>query len=214
MDKDLICFDLDNTLISSNKAHVMAFELAFKKNNLKKINAKKIEPLLNGRHAHDIVKMLFPKLRSDAINNVVNDHHHFLRLTAKHARQIGHADKTLRLLRKKYKIALVSNCIHKEINFLLKSANIRRNAFDYIIGKEDVEHSKPYPDEIFKAEHLSHIKAKFMVGDSVYDIMAAKKAKVGAISVLTGLAKIKEILKYKPDFIANDVNELPRMLLR
>jgi len=61
---------------------------------------------------------------------------------------------------------------------------------------------------------LSHIKAKFMVGDSVYDIMAAKKAKVGAISVLTGLAKIKEILKYKPDFIANDVNELPRMLLR
>lgn len=212
MDKKLICFDLDNTLIKSNKAHVRAFEMAFAKNKMKKINAKKIESLLNGRHAHDVVKMLFPKLNEDQVEKIVQDHHYFIRFTAKYAKRIGGVVSTLKGIKKHYKIALVSNCIHNEISILLKSIGIRRNIFDYIVGKEDVKHSKPYPDEILKAEHLAKLKADFMVGDSIYDVIAAKKARVKSISVLTGIAKAKELMKYRPDYIMNDVNEIINLL--
>ena len=32
---DLICLDMDNTLIDSDKPHIQAYNWAFKKNNLK-----------------------------------------------------------------------------------------------------------------------------------------------------------------------------------
>ncbi len=208
MRKDLICFDLDNTLISSNKAHIIAFQNAFAKNKLKRISSGRIKSLLNGRHAHDIVKIIFPEINNAAISKIVEDHHKFVRVTSKHAKQIGNVNAMLKDLKKRYKIGLLSNCIHKEINMLLKSSGIEKKLFDYIIGKEDVRHSKPCPDEIFKVEHLAHLKADYMVGDSIYDIIAAKKAGVKSISVLTGLAMRKELLKYKPDYILKSVKEL------
>ena len=210
--KKLICFDLDNTLISSNKAHIRAFEMAFSKNKLKKVSSKNIESMLNGRHSHDVVKMLFPKLNDVHIEKIVQDHHYFIKFTAKHARKIGNVVDTLKKIKGCYKIALVSNCIHKEINVLLKNAKINSKLFDYIVGKEDVKHSKPYPDEIFKAQHLAHLRADFMVGDSIYDVIAAKKAGVKSIAVLTGLAKAKELMKYKADYIMNNVNELINLI--
>lgn len=210
--KNLICFDLDNTLINSNKTHIAAFQNAFAKNKLKKISSDRIKSLLNGRHAHDIVKIIFPELNNAVIIKIVEDHHKFVRVTSKYAKQIGNVNAMLKDLKKRYKIGLLSNCIHKEINVLLKSSGIEKRLFDYIIGKEDVRHSKPYPDEIFKVEHLAHLKADYMVGDSIYDIIAAKKAGVTSISVLTGLAVRKELLRYKPDYILNSVKELPRLL--
>lgn len=210
--KSLICFDLDNTLIYSNKAHVKAFEMAFVKNNLKKLKAKKIESMLNGRHAHIVVRLLFPQITNKLLEKVVADHHAFLTETGRYAKQIPEVIKTLKTLKKSYRIAIVSNCTHAEMKALMNGSKITKNLFDYIIGKEDVKHSKPYPDEIFKAEQMAHLDAKFMVGDSIYDIIAAKKAKIKAISVLTGLAKKKELLRYKPDYIIKSIKNLPEVL--
>lgn len=210
--KELICFDLDNTLIYSNKVHVIAFEMAFAKNGLRKVSRKKIESLLNGMHAHDVIKKLFPRLDENKVNAIARSHRDFVSFSGKYVRRIGNVTKTLRIIKRHYKIALVSNCVHKEINILLRNAKISRELFDYIIGKEDVRHSKPYPDEIFKAEHLARMNADFMIGDSIYDIIAARKARVRVVSVLTGIAKRKEIKRYKPDFILNNVNELPMLL--
>lgn len=212
MKKRLICFDLDNTLIESNKAHVTAFQMAFAKNKLKKVPAKKIEAMLNGRHAHAVVKLLFPDFNNGKIDKIVSDHHVFIIKTAKYARKIGDVIKTIKEIKRHYKVAIVTNCMHKEINALLKATRLNKNLFDYIVGKEDVRHGKPYPDEILKAEHLARLKAYFMIGDSIYDIMAAKKAKVKSLSVLTGLAKRKELLKYKPDYVLGNVNELMKLL--
>ena len=212
--KKLICFDLDNTLIRSNKAHVKAFEMAISRNKLSKISSKRIESLLNGRHAHAVVKLLFPRLDNNIISKIVNDHHKFIAKTSSYARQIPGAVRTLKGIKKEYEMALVSNCMHKEINALMKSTKINKGIFDFVIGKEDVRRGKPYPDEIFKAEHMANLNADFMIGDSIYDVMAAKKAGVTAISVLTGMAKKKELLNERSDFIIRDVTQLPQLLKR
>jgi len=52
-----------------------------------------------------------------------------------------------------------------------------------------------------------------MVGDSIYDIQAARKAKVKGIAVLTGDHSRSMLKKQKPFMILNSVKGLPRKLL-
>ena len=197
--KPLICFDLDETLIHSDKVHIIAFNKAFKKNKLKTFHYKVIESELNGKTADKILNDLYPNLEEEKRKQILKDRTNFvIKGTYKYARQIGNSSKILKELKKDYTIGLLSKCQHKEIYILLKGAKIDKKLFNIIIGKDDVKKSKPSPDEIFKAEHLLNIKASYMVGDSIYDIQAGKKAKVKTIVVLTGNNNIKNLKKQKP----------------
>ena len=46
----LVCFDMDNTLVKSDKIHIIAFNKAFQKNNLPKANPKNLKNLFGTRH--------------------------------------------------------------------------------------------------------------------------------------------------------------------
>lgn len=210
--KALICFDLDETLIKSNRAHFFAFNKAFKKNNLKKISYRRLTKLLNGQHAHQIVKKLFPRISDKKVNKIVEDHHNFIKETAKHVKAIKGVKTTLKKLKKRFKLGLITNCSHKEIDAFLKSSKIGKRFFSIIIGKEDVKKTKPHPDAIFKAERLLKAKANYHIGDSIYDILAGKRAKIKTIAVLTGITSKKELERKKPDMILKSINELPKVI--
>lgn len=211
---DLITFDLDETLVHAKKCHWYAFNDAFKKFGLKKVKYKKILPLLNGRHAHQVAKELYPKLSEDKIDLIVKEHHILIALKyGKYARKIKGVIPTIKKLKKKYKIGLVSNCSHKEINGLLNGAKMSKKLFDVIVGKDDVKRSKPYPNELFKAEKLMHTNVKYHIGDSPYDIIAARRAGIKAIAVLTGVNSRKVLNREKPYKIINSVADLPKVIL-
>ena len=95
---------------------------------------------------------------------------------------------------------------------MLKGAKIDKKIFKEIIGVDDVRRSKPYPDEIFKAEHLAKQKADFIVGDSIYDIIAGRKARIKTIGVLSGHYSRILLKKQGADHIINSVNDLPKLL--
>ena len=210
--RELICFDMDNTLVKSNKVHLTAFQEAFKKNHLKKVSNKKLIDVF-GLVGITLVKRLYPELTQEQVKKIVKDHDDIVvKKTYKYAKAIPGAIKTLRELKKKYDIAILTNCKHKEIKPILKGAGINRRLFNLVIGNDDVKHAKPCPDEIFKAQKLLHEKAKYMVGDSIYDLQAAKKAKVKCIAVLTGDHTRKMLKKEKPFMILNSVRGLPRIL--
>ena len=207
--KSLLCFDMDNTLIHSDKAHVKSYQRALK--YLK-------QPT---KSFHDIAKH-FGKPKSQVSKAILKDkslvkrlnklHDHYLTETYTKATKIRGVEKIIKQLKKKYKIAIVSNCRHRNIRLLLKGAKLNKDLFDYRIGNDDVEHSKPYPDEILKAEHLAKTKAKLMVGDSIYDIKAGKKAKVKTVAVLTGLYSKQQLKRHKPNHILNSIRDLPKLL--
>lgn len=210
--KQLLCFDLDNTLIHSDKAHVRAFNKGLKYLKQQKRSFYDIAKHF-GKPKTDVAKAILPKNQSKLIPKLLNLHDHYLATeTYSLVKRISGVESTLKTLKKRYKIALLSNCRHRNIHYLLKGANIEKELFDIIIGNDDVEHSKPYPDEIFKAEHLAKEKALFMIGDSPYDIRAAKKARVKAISVLTGLYTKETLEEDKPDYILKSVKDLPKFL--
>ena len=84
----------------------------------------------------------------------------------------------LKLLSKKYKLALVTNRGSSTIR-LLDHFNIR-NYFDVVVTANDVLHPKPSPEPIRLALKKLKVKSSeaIYVGDAMSDSIAAKRAKV------------------------------------
>ncbi len=209
--RPLISFDLDQTLVKSTKAHSLSFAQAFGKEGIK-INEKSIRKFIDGRHSTEVIISIRPKLEEERIKNIRKWHKLFLRKTIRFAKPIPGVLQTLKSLKKDFQIALVTNCSKQEVNLLMKAAKISQSTFDIIIRADEVKHPKPWPDEIFKAEKIAEVKSDIHVGDSVYDIIAAKRARAKSISVLTGQTSRKKLLRYHPDYILRSVVELPKLL--
>ncbi len=214
----LICLDMDDTLVDANKAHIIAYNRAFIKNGLSQVSAKRLKALF-GMVSSIIVKKLFPKLTKRYAKKICDDNHLFLiEETKKHTRPFKGAIKTLKELKKHYYLALLSNCRHNEIDVTLKKVRLNKKLFDAIIGNDDIKHPKPSPDEVIKAKHLICKKLKikrittYMVGDTIYDLRAGKRAGAKTIGVLTGNQDYKTLKKENPDMILKNINELPRAL--
>lgn len=211
--KPLLCFDMDETLISSNKVHIKSFNKAFVKNGLKKVRKGEIKNSLQGEETEVIIKKLHPNLSKEQIKKIHMDKREIvMKETYKYAKQIKHSGKILKNLKKDYRIAILSNCTHKEIKRILEGAKIKKESYDILIGKDEVKHAKPYPDEIFKAEKLLKEKASYIIGDSLQDIKAGKKARVKIITVLTGNTPKESLIKAKPNYIINSIKDVPKIL--
>ena len=87
MKKGIICFDVDGTLIKTNKAHIDAFNKAFEKNNLPTVGSAKLISLL-GHTAIDIIHALFPDVSLRKVEAIAEDHSTFLKTTIEFAQPI------------------------------------------------------------------------------------------------------------------------------
>jgi len=209
---ELLCFDLDNTLINSEKAHFYSYNFALKKYGYKTWKFHELTKLF-GRPHLELISLLIGGHDAEIISKILKVKQDYLRnVSYKKVRTISGVKSVLRKLGKNYDLAILSNSSHGSILAMMKGAKLDKKIFKLIIGNDDVRHSKPYPDEILKAEKLLHHKAKFMIGDSIYDIMAGKKAKVKTIGVLTGRYSRSDLKKYKPDFIIKNLGGLIKIL--
>ena len=210
---EVICFDMDNTLIHSDKCHIEAYNKAFVKNGINKLKSGKIKNALAGETHFQVIKKLFPHMKDKMVLKIRKDHNYFIiKETYKYAKKINGVAEALKNLKKKYVLSLISNCTKKEIFALLKWAGIDKDFFDSIVGIDDVAHGKPYPDEMIKTERLLHDNVNYMVGDSVYDILIGKRMGVITIGILTGNTSKNKLLKYRPDYILKSVKYLPKLI--
>ncbi len=208
----LICFDLDNTLVDSDKLHIFAFQKAFKNCKLPKVSGNMIKELL-GLTGDVLVRTLFPHISDEKVKEVVEEHNKYsIKYAKRLIKPFPGVKHVLKNLKKDHELGVVSNCVHKEIVSILKAAGIDVKLFDIIVGDDEVSHGKPWPDEILKAEKLAHHNADYMVGDSPYDVMAGKKAKCKTIAVLTGDYSRKRLKEEKPDYIIKNLKKLPEVL--
>jgi len=203
---------MDNTLLDADKTHILAYNKAFVKYGLPVIKAKRLKKLF-GIIGHKLVRKLFPMLSMEKAKKICDEHHGVLmKETKRYVKPFKGVKRTLEVLKKKYKIGVISNCRHSEIILLLKTSGINPRIFDTIIGNDDVKRPKPAPDEILKAEKLVHVNAAYMVGDTIYDIIAGKRAGVKTIGVLTGNQSRAKLARQKPWKILKSINGLPKVL--
>ena len=82
-------------------------------------------------------------------------------------------------------VVLASSSIEKHLDHLLDLLDVRELA-DAWTNKDDVEASKPDPDLVEAALAKAGTREAVMVGDTPWDVEAARRAGIDTIAVLTG----------------------------
>lgn len=115
------------------------------------------------------------------------------------------------LKKNKIKIIIISNNSRKAIKAACRYWKIPH---DMIVGDEDMRKDWEKHQEItYVIKKLQLKKSQVLyVGDHIHDIQEAKKAKLKIASVTTGVFGKKELLRYHPDYIINNLNELIQLI--
>jgi len=202
-----IIFDVDNTLIETGEISTRAYIETAKLLNLRKIKAKNIRKLY-GIPSHIIIKKLWPKTSVKKFQEIKHK-----KILSEKVKQIPGAKEVVVQLNKKYKLGLLSSKTRVLMYPHLKQINLSEKFFKFIYSSDDVKHHKPDPRVFSQAIKKLKLKKNeiLYVGDSIYDCIAARKAGLNFVAVLTGIYRKKDFrkLRIKSDNILKSIKLLP-----
>lgn len=200
MELDALLFDIDGTLLDTNWAHVEAWQRAFESAG-HHIAKDRIE-LEIGKGGDKLV----PSILGEAVEKKDGD---ALRKRQqaefeKVAKQRGFSAFTgaMELLatarKQKLKVALATSSNKEHLRILEEAAGVKlKDAADLIVTADDAEESKPAPDIVAAAVKKLRLKPAqcALIGDTLYDMQAARRAGVIGIGLLTGYQSEETLLK-------------------
>jgi len=117
---------------------------------------------------------------------------------------------TLRALKSKgYRLAIVTNKPFDFVRPILEGLHLN-DLFELILGGDSLEKKKPDPLPLLHVCKTLNIplEASVMVGDSKNDILAANAAEMQSVGVTYGYNYGEDIGVYDPSIIINDFSEL------
>jgi phosphoglycolate phosphatase len=120
---------------------------------------------------------------------------------------------TRQLLRCGVALAIVSTKFRRRIAAILEREGLLQ-AFDAVVGGEDVSCHKPDPEGLSKVLRAlgAVAQACVYVGDSAVDAEAARRAGVPFVAVLSGTTPCEVFRPYAPRAVLRDLSELPRFV--
>ncbi len=211
-EKTILCFDLDGTLADSAQAYVEAFKLAFERNNLPPRGSDEIKKHF-GLPAQQIIQNLYPRISDRKLPSVAKHKaEFFLEKTLKLVKPIAGVPGAIEELKEKYFLAVISNSSKDEVVCILRQAGIPPRTFDIAVAASEVEHGKPDGDEIFKVQEKLKAKCEYVIGDTVYDVIAGKAAGCKTVAVLSGIHNLEQLGAENPTMIIRSVALLPDVL--
>ena len=206
MNKIIILFDLDGTLIDSTEAILESFRFAYKDNDtICNNNDNEIKETIGYP-----LEVMFKTLGVD--DKLVDK---FVLSYKKHYRKISN-EKTIMLpnateaIKKAYSFATLGIVTTKTTQYskiLLENKGLMQY-FSTIIGRQEVENPKPHPEPILKALAALNTKPNnniIMIGDTKLDLISAQKAGIDSIGVLCGYSNKDELLKYTNKVVTNSL---------
>jgi len=115
----------------------------------------------------------------------------------------------VRALAARYPLAVVTTRARKEAMAFIQEAGLA-DAFVAVITRQDVWRMKPHPEPVRKAALLLGVPVGhcLMVGDTVMDIAAARRAGAWAVGVLSGLGEQRELARAGAHLILSSVEKL------
>ena len=112
----------------------------------------------------------------------------------------------------KEKKILISNSLDEFITPVLRHLKIR-DEFEEIYGAEDFNNKTKFVDDYLKKRKIDR-KEAYYIGDRVTDIKLARAVGVKSI-IVSGKCSWnskKDLLKAKPDFIVNELDDIKKLL--
>jgi len=182
-----ILFDLDGTLVDSNDFHARAWQEVFREAGHDLPLAVIHDQI--GKGGDNLVPSLLPDLPEAEQEKIADAHGPRYRdLYIDRVRPFpGARDLLARARQAGLTIALASSANPEELDHYVDLLDAKE-LVDLTTSKGDVEATKPAPDIFAAALQKAGAKAEesLVIGDTPYDVLAAKRAGVGTIALLSG----------------------------
>ena len=183
-----VLLDVDGTLLDSNDAHAFAYLEALRAHGIEQsfdpvrrmigMGSDRILPKLAGVDADsDLGQRIQEKKRE-----VFRERHLPELEPVRGARELLEHLRARRL-----KLVVASSASGEELQMLLKAANVD-DLVEEATSSDDAEESKPAPDLVEAAVRRAGLPEEqlIMIGDTPYDIEAARRAGVGILALRSG----------------------------
>lgn len=183
-----ILFDIDGTLIDSNDMHVLAWQEAFGTIGAHFDRVTVHDQI--GKGADMLLPTLFPNLDEDARDKLADAHGDIFKAKFLDSAKpfAGAHDLLAHAHRLGQQVVLASSASGPELEHYLGLLDARE-LVSATTSSDDVEQTKPAPDIFATAlAKLPGIAASevLVVGDTPYDIEAAKKCGIAAVALRSG----------------------------
>ena len=182
-----VIFDIDGTLIDSNELHVTAWDRVLREAGHEFGRDELHEHI--GKGGDNYVPALLPDAREDEIERIKDAHHELF--TDSYIDRVaplpGARDLLVRVRDSGRKVVLASSASGEELEHHLRKLEAA-DVVEACTSKDDVEHSKPCSD-VFEAalrEAAVRPDEAIVVGDTPYDIEAARRAGLDTVAVRSG----------------------------
>ena len=207
-----VIFDIDGTLIDSLDVIAESLVEAAKEMGYN-IESKDVKKLI-GIPGKEIVKQLLKVSDSQQIKEILGKWEENQRkIYAKRVKLYPKVKETLEYLKSRgFKLATATSLTSNKAKEILRMFSIEKY-FDTCVAADDVKEGKPSPDVFLEAVRRLDVKNEecIVVGDTEYDILAAKAAKMKIVLFDPQKQRLKTI-KVKPDFIIHSFQELKTLL--
>jgi HAD superfamily hydrolase (TIGR01509 family) len=199
-----VLFDIDGTLIDDNYLHVVAWWQAFRAHD-HDVSMRDVHARI-GMGSHNLVK----ELLGHEDKAVVKAHSHFYGPSLECLRRFPGARELLHDCKGQgLAVVLATSADPNEVEMLTKALDAD-DALDAVTGAADAGAAKPDPQILFAAMKKADLQPEncVMVGDTVWDIEASKRAGLPCIAVLSGGIGRDELTEAGAAAIYRDVAEL------
>jgi HAD superfamily hydrolase (TIGR01509 family) len=184
-----VIFDLDGTLIDTVYAHVFAWQQALSELGMA-IDGWKIHRRIGmsgGLFARAVARELGRELNDNETSTLEERHGVLFRQLLPIRRPLpGAVDLLQELDRQKVPYGIATSGRSPDIDASLAALGVRPGV--PVVGRGDVRRAKPEPDLFLAcAERLAADPIDcYVVGDAVWDMLAARRARMLGVGVLTG----------------------------
>ena len=114
---------------------------------------------------------------------------------------------------KQVRMGVLTNSGKKATGRILANAGLE-DCFEFVLCRDDVSDLKPRPEGLTRVISLLGMRPDriFYIGDSRYDILAARKAGVKFVAVPSGNYSEAKLREYGADYVIPSISELPGLL--
>src|ERR671933_2042762 len=203
----VVLFDLDGTLIDSGTMILASFRHATRAVLARDFSDEVLLARVGGATLDEQMRTLDPTRVEDL---VASYREHNEPLHEKLQPCAGVVDVLERLHEEGRRLGIVTAKRQVTVRLAFRVLPLS-HLFDAVVASDDVERSKPYPDGILRALELLGARPEdaAYVGDSPFDVEAAKRAGVHAVAVTWGGIHSRETLEMaRADTLVDSPEEL------
>ena len=210
-----LLFDLDGTLIDSVYAHIFAWQCALNEAGME-IDGWRIHRRIGmsgGLFTRAVAREIGRELSAEETRKLQERHGELYKKLLPRPRPLPGARELLSFLREKKIVhAIATSGERNEVEKSLEALDVGSETV--VVTRSEVKRAKPAPDLFLAAQEKLNVATSecYVIGDAVWDLLAARRAGMLGVGLLSGGYGEDELSKAGAFRIYDDPAELHRSL--